>query len=139
VTISTLVSGPVALLFAAGFSILGFWRQDFLDIATGKSYGGGPAESVYRIATQMNVMVKLDEGVLTSLLVGFDKYFAKPIMWAVAQTLPDFRAFSTVSYAADGYNVPWDRVFQDVTTCVGYIIGLSLLGYFLLRTREVAQ
>ena len=59
-------------------------------------------------------------------------------MWAVAQCLPDFSAFSTVRYAADGYNVPWDRVFQDVTTCLGYVVALSVLGYFLLRTREVA-
>ena len=139
VTISTVVSGPVAMLFTAGFIILGFFRADFVDIATGKSYGGGPAESVYRIATQANVMVKLDEGILTSLLIGFDTYFAKPIMWAVAQCLPDFRAFSTVRYAADGYNVPWDRVFQDVTVCLGYVIGLSIIGYFLLRTREIAR
>jgi hypothetical protein len=139
VTISTIVSGPVAMLFTAGFIILGFFRQDFVDIATGKSYGGGPAESVYRIATQMNVMVPLEKGVLTTLLTAFDSYFAKPIMWAIAQCLPDFRAFSTVDYAADGYNVPWDRVYQDVTVCLGYIIGLSILGYFLLRTREVAR
>ncbi|MCC6493776.1 MAG: ABC transporter permease [Pirellulales bacterium] len=139
VTISTVVSGPVALLFAAGFIILGLWRQDFVDIATGKSYGGGPAESVYRILTQANVMVRLEEGVLTTLLVGFDRFFAKPIMWAVAQFLPDFSAFSTVGYAAEGYNVPWDRVFQDVTTCLAYVVGLALIGYFLLRTREVAR
>ncbi|MBA4104431.1 MAG: hypothetical protein C0485_01645 [Pirellula sp.] len=139
VTISTLVSGPVAMLFVVGFIILGFWRQDFVDIATGKSYGGGPAESVVRIATQANVMVQLEDTLLNNLVSGFDKYFAKPIMWAVAQTLPDFRSFSTVRYAADGYNVPWDRVFQDVTVCLGYVIGLSILGYFLLRTREVAK
>ena len=139
VTISTLVSGPVAMLFVVGFIILGFWRQDFVDIATGKSYGGGPAESVVRIATQANVMVQLEDTLLNNLVTGFDKFFAKPIMWAVAQMLPDFRSFSTVRYAADGYNVPWDRVFQDVTVCLGYVIGLSILGYFLLRTREVAK
>lgn len=139
VTISTIVSGPVAMLFTAGFIILGFFRQDFVDVATGQSYGGGPAESIYRIATQANVMVKLDEGVLTTLLTGFDKFFAKPIMWAIAQCLPDFRAFSTIRYAAEGYNVPWDRVFQDVTVALGYVVGLSVLGYFLLRTREIAR
>jgi len=139
VTISTLVSGPVAMLFALGFIILGFWRQDFVDIAVGKSYGGGPAESVVRILTQANVMVALPEGPLTTVVTSFDKFFAKPIMWAIAQGLPDFSSFSTVRYAADGYNVPWDRVFQDVTTCLGYVVGLSLLGYFLLRTREVAR
>jgi hypothetical protein len=139
VTISTIVSGPVAMLFTAGFIILGFWRADFVNIASGTSYGGGPAESLYRIATQMNVMVKLEPGVLTTIVTAFDDYFAEPIMWAIAQCLPDFGAFSTVGYAADGYNVPWNRVFQDVTVCLGYVIGLSILGYFLLRTREVAR
>lgn len=139
VTISTLVSGPVAMLFVVGFIIIGFWRADFVDIATGKSYGGGPAESIVRIATQANVMTPLDDTLLNNLVTGFDRFISKPIMWAVAQCLPDFSAFSTVRYAADGYNVPWNRVFQDVTTCLGYVVGLSILGYFLLRTREVAK
>jgi ABC-type transport system involved in multi-copper enzyme maturation permease subunit len=138
VTISTLVSGPVAVLFTAGFIILGFYRTDFVNIAIGKSYGGGPAESIVRIANQSNVMTRLDEGVLTTIVTGFDAFVSRPLMWAVAQCLPDFSAFSTVRYAADGYNVPWDRVLQDVTTCLGYVVALSVLGYFLLRTREVA-
>jgi hypothetical protein len=139
VTISTIVSGPVAMLFTAGFIILGFWRADFVNIASGTSYGGGPAESLYRIATQMNVMVQLPDGILPAVVTAFDDWFAEPIMWAVAQTLPDFSAFSTVEYAAEGYNVPWNRVFQDATVCLGYVVGLSILGYFLLRTREVAR
>jgi ABC-type transport system involved in multi-copper enzyme maturation permease subunit len=139
VTISTLVSGPVALLFTAGFIILGFWRQDFLDIATGKSYGGGPAESVVRIANQSNVMTKMDPGALTTIVTGFDYYVSRPVMWAVGQCLPDFSAFSTVSYAADGYNVPWDRVAADVTTAAGFVAALAVIGFFLLRTREVAK
>lgn len=138
VTISTVVSGPVAMLFTAGFIILGFYRPMFNDIAMGTSYGGGPAESVIRILTQANVMVPLQPGVLTTLATGFDTFVSRPLMWSVAQCLPDFGAFSTVAYAADGYNVPWDRVFQDVTTCLGYVVALSVLGYFLLRTREVA-
>ncbi len=139
VTISTLVSGPVAMLFTTGFIILGFYREKFLEIAEGRSYGGGPAESIVRIANQSNVMVKMDEGILTTLVTGFDKFVSRPIMWAVGQCLPDFSAFSTVTYAADGYNVPWDRVLQDVTTCLGFVVALSVLGYYLLRTREVAR
>ena len=84
-------------------------------------------------------MTPLDDTLLNNLVTGLDRFIAKPIMWAVAQCLPDFSAFSTVRYAADGYNVPWNRVFQDVTTCLGYVVGLSILGYFLLRTREVAK
>ncbi len=139
VTISTLVSGPVAMLFTAGFVILGFYREKFLEIALGESYGGGPAESIVRIANQSNVMVELDKTVLTTLVTSFDRFIARPIMWCVGQCLPDFSALSTVSYAADGYNVPWDRVAQDVTACLGFVVALSVLGFFLLRTREVAK
>ena len=139
VTISTLVSGPVAMLFTAAFIILGFYRTTFLEIATDKAWGGGPAESIVRIADQSNVMTDLDEGVLTTIVTSIDRYFAQPIMWGIGQCLPDFGALSTVNYAADGYNVPWDRVFQDVTTCLGFVVVLSILGFFLLRTREVAN
>lgn len=139
VTISTLVSGPVAMLFTASFIILGFYREKFLDIATGNVYGGGPAESVVRIANQSNVMTALDESVGTTLVTGFDRFFAQPIMWCIGQTLPDFSALSTARFAAEGYNVPWDRVFQDATTGLAYVVALSILGFFLLRTREVAR
>ena len=70
---------------------------------------------------------------------GFDKFVARPAMWAVAQLLPDFASFSTVRYAADGYLVPWDRVLQDLTVCLGYVAGAAVLGFFLFRTREVAR
>jgi hypothetical protein len=139
VTISTVVSGPVAMLFTAGFIILGFYREKFLEIALGESYGGGPAESIVRIANQSNVMTPLDQSVLATLVTGFDRFVARPIMWGVGQCLPDFSALSTVGYAADGYNVPWDRVAQDVTACLGFVVALSVLGFFLLRTREVAK
>lgn len=139
VTISTLVSGPVAMLFTSGFIILGFYRDDFLKIATGQSYGGGPAESIVRIANQANQIVALDDTLLTRIVVGFDKFISRPVMWAVGQCLPDFSAFSTVGYAADGYNVPWDRVAQDATGCLGFVVALAVVGFFLLRTREVAR
>ena len=92
-----------------------------------------------RIANQSNVMTALDEGVGTTLVLGFDRFIARPIMWCIGQTLPDFSALSTARFAAEGYNVPWDRVFQDVTTGLGYVVALSILGFFLLRTREVAR
>lgn len=139
VAVSTLVNGPVALLFIFVFVFLGFYRQDFLDVATGNVYGGGPAESLIRMATQANVMIELDPTIGVQLAKGFDRFAAQPAMWAVAQTLPDFSAFSTVNYAADGYMAPWPRVAEDLTVCLGYVAALVVLGFFLLRTREVAK
>jgi hypothetical protein len=60
-------------------------------------------------------------------------------MISVAQVLPDFAEFSTVDFAASGFNVPTTRVLQDLTTCLAYVAGLAVVGYFLLRTREVAK
>jgi ABC-type transport system involved in multi-copper enzyme maturation permease subunit len=139
VTISTLVSGPVAMLFTGSFIILGFFREKFLEIAENRAYGGGPAESIVRIANQANQITPLAPGALTTVMTGIDRFVSRPIMWCVAQCLPDFAAFSTANYAADGYNVPWDRVAQDVTTCLGFVVALTVIGYFLLRTREVAK
>ncbi len=138
VTASTLLSGPVAMLFTVSFIVLGFFRPFFVGVAMGTEYGGGPVESFYRLITQKNIIVKLDEGFTTTLIQGVDMVF-KSLMLTMAQVLPDFAALSTVAFAALGFDVPADKVFQDLTICLAYVIGLSILGYFLLRTREVAR
>jgi hypothetical protein len=138
VTASTLLSGPVAMLFTVSFIVLGFFRPFFVGVAMGTEYGGGPVESFYRLITQKNIIVKLDEGFTTTLIQGVDMVF-KSLMLTMAQVLPDFSALSTVAFAALGFDVPADKVFQDLTICLAYVIGLSILGYFLLRTREVAR
>jgi hypothetical protein len=60
-------------------------------------------------------------------------------MLSLAQVLPDFRSFSTVDYVAEGFDIPANRLAQDMTVLVAYIIGLFVIGYFFLRTREVAK
>ena len=51
----------------------------------------------------------------------------------------ELSAFSTVEFAAFGFDVPWGRVFQDLAVCLAYVAGAVVVGYFLLRTREVAR
>ena len=138
VTASTLVSGPVAVLFTVAFIVLGFFRPFFVGVATGAEYGGGPVESLYRLVTQKNVMTKLEEGLGTTLIQGTDWVFTR-FMLTLAQILPDFNSLSTVDYAAFGFDVPVDRTYQDLSLCLAYVVGATLLGYFLFRTREVAR
>ena len=144
VAASTLLSGPVAMLLTVAFILLGFFRDFFVGVATGQLgsgttlYGGGPIESLVRILTQQNVMSPLKAGGAEPVIQGVDGVL-RFLMQSIAQVLPDFSAFSTVNFAAYGYDVPADRVFQDLTTCFAYIVGLAIIGYFLLRTREVAK
>jgi len=135
---SALLSGPVALLLTVSFILLGFFRGFFVGVATGSEYGGGPIESLVRLVTQQNVMSPLKAGGAEPAIQGVDGVL-KFLMQSLAQVLPDFSAFSTVDFAAYGYDVPADRVFQDLTTCLAYVVGLAVVGYFLLRTREVAR
>ena len=138
VAASTLLSGPVAMLFTVSFILLGFKKVFFEEIATGPKYGGGPLESAYRLVTQMNMISNLDEGMGTAIIKSVDAVL-EFFMWCLCQVLPEFASFSTVGFAAYGFDVPMDRVLQDLTICLGYVAGLAVVGYFLLRTREVAR
>jgi hypothetical protein len=135
---STLLSGPVAMLFTVSFIVLGFWRDLFVGVARGTEYGGGPVESFYRLITQKNIITKLDENLTTTLIQAVDAVF-KGFMLTVAQVLPDFESLSTVNFAALGFNVPDDLVYQNLLIGLAYVVGLAIVGYFLLRTREVAR
>ena len=139
VTASTVLSGPVAMLFTVSFIILGFFRPFFLGVALGTEYGGGPVESFNRMVTQKNIITRLDENIGNSIIQGVDAFLFRPFMWMVAQVIPDFSALSTVTFAALGFDVPTDKIYQDLTMCLAYVIGATLVGYFLLRTREVAR
>jgi hypothetical protein len=138
VTCSTLVNGPVAMMFTVAFITLGFFQQFFVNVATGKQVGGGPIESLYRIITQMNQMSPLPENIGTDLMFTVDTVL-KAGMQSLAFVLPDFRSFSTVDYVAYGFNIPMDKLLQDLTTCLAFVAGLFVMGYFFLRTREVAK
>lgn len=141
VACSTLVSGPVAMLFTVSFIVLGLYKDYFVKIATGDNYGGGPVEALVRLVTQMNVTSPL-EGTIGDVSAGIIKGVDAPIrgaMYALAQVLPEFPRFNTSAYVAEGFNIPANQVGQDLLICLAYVAGLFVAGYFFLRTREIAK
>jgi hypothetical protein len=138
VTCSTLVNGPVAMLFTISFITLGFFREFFVNVALGKQVGGGPVESLVRLVTQRNLVTSIEDSFGTRLMHAIDSVL-QTIMLSMAQVLPDFRSFSTVDYVAYGFNIPGNQLAQDLTVTAAYVLGLFVIGYFFLRTREVAK
>jgi hypothetical protein len=138
VACSTLVNGPVAMMFTLAFITLGFFRQFFINVAIGKQVGGGPLESLYRLVTQMNQMSPLPENIGTQLIQAVDLVL-KQGMYSLSHVLPDFRSLNTVGYVSYGFNIPMNHLAQDLTVCLAYLAGLFVIGYFFLRTREVAK
>jgi ABC-type transport system involved in multi-copper enzyme maturation permease subunit len=138
VTCSTLVNGPVAMLFTLSFIVLGFFREFFIDVAIGKQIGGGPLESAYRLVTQMNQMSPLPENFGTQMLTAIDTVL-KQLMLSISHVLPDFSTLDTVDFVKDGFNIPWNKLAQGSLVCLAYLAGSFIIGYFFLRTREVAK
>ena len=52
-------------------------------------------------------------------------------------------AFSDYNFYADcvanGYDVPWNAVAVHMTTTASFVIPLFIVGYAILRNREVAK
>jgi hypothetical protein len=128
----------VAMMFTLSFITLGFFRQMFFDVAIGKQIGGGPLESLYRLVTQMNQMSPLPDNFGTQMLVAVD-YVLKAGMYSLTYVLPNFSALDTVDYVKYGFNIPMNHLGQASLTCLAYVAGAFVIGYFLLRTREVAK
>jgi hypothetical protein len=135
---STLLNGPVAMLFTVSFIILGFFRDFFIKVAVGEQVGGGPVESLVRLVTQMNQTSPLENNLATQLMYAVDGVL-KATMQSVGYLLPDFRSFSTVNYVAYGFNIPAAQVGAGLTEGLAFVLGLFIVGYFCLRTREVAK
>jgi hypothetical protein len=138
VTASTFLSGPIAMMFTVSFITLGFFREFFVKVAEGTQVGGGPVESLVRLVTQRNLTTRFEPTPAVQLMEALDRVF-KGGMRAIASVLPDFRSLSTVDYVASGFEIPANAIGQQLTLCVAYLVGLSIIGYFFLRTREVAK
>jgi hypothetical protein len=137
VMFSTVVSGPVAMMASIAAIVIGYFTDFIVGVASGDVEGGGPLESMYRLFTQKNVVSELDEGVTTSVMQGTDVVLMLG-MRLVTNLLPDYASFDTTRYVAYGYNIQAALMGQHLSITLAYLLVVTLLGYFLLRTREIA-
>jgi hypothetical protein len=138
VTFSTFLSGPVALMASISAIVLGFFGQFVRDIATGVQYGGGPIESFIRMITQMNVMTDLEINAVLSKIIKVMDGALMHLLQAATYVLPDYTQFDTTEFVADGYNIFGAVVAEQLTMAIVYFTVVSIVGYFFLKTREIA-
>jgi hypothetical protein len=46
---------------------------------------------------------------------------------------------SKVRWVSEGFDISPNLLAQDVSVSLAYLVGLFVVGYFFLRTREVAK
>lgn len=139
VMFSTFLSGPVAMVATMASLILGFFGSLALDVASGATPGGGPIESMIRIPMHTAATIELDLG--NEALEKTIQYADMALLYsvgAVFQAIPSFGQFNTSEFVAYGYNIPGSLVLRHLTIVFAYFVLTSLIGYFLLKTRELA-
>jgi hypothetical protein len=145
VMFSTFLSGPVAMLATMGAIVLGFFTENVTNLFLAvirHDYklvpGGGPIESLIRIVTHHNITLDLEPTLGVQVAQFVDKVVMS-MMWAVVNILPNFGDYDNVRFVADGFDVPLDRILQELTRGFGFMAALFLAGHLFLRMREVAK
>jgi len=137
VMFSTFLSGAVASMAALSSLVLGFFAQFVIDVATRKIEGGGPLESTIRMIRGDAVTINLDPSIGTSIIQFFD-WLLMGFMQQLAYVLPNYRMFNNADYVAYGYNIESALLGQHILIAVGYLVAVSCLSLFMLRSKEIA-
>jgi hypothetical protein len=138
VTFSTFLNGSVSMMATLSAAVLGFFGQFIRGVASGAVEGGGPFESTLRMVTQQNVMVDLEMNSIFLQVMKFCDMLLMRLLQAATYILPDFTQFDTARFVADGFSIFPDLVAQQVVMAGVYFVVVMIVGYFCLKTREIA-
>jgi len=139
VMFSTFLSGPVAMIATLTCLVFGFFGGIAREVATGVIPGGGPLETLIRMPTQTGAMTELDLGndALENVVRGIDYGIMAPLS-VVGQIFPDFGSFNTSHFVAYGVNIFGSLLTRHLTLGLCYFLLTFIVGYFFLKTRELA-
>ena len=60
------------------------------------------------------------------------------LMSFTANILPNYNAFDTTDYVAYGFDIYGGLLSRNITIGLVYTLAAALVGYFFMKTREVA-
>lgn len=158
VMVSTRLNGAVSMLACIAYIQMSYFRDSIVGVFKGiwdnnpllastfgqvggkteELLGGGPIESVIRLITQKNLTADLDMHWLAEGLIKWTDVALEAMMLAVTHFAPDLHSFNTANYLAEGYDISGHIVATQAVTCCTYFLVMAVLGYFLLKTREIA-
>ncbi len=138
VAFSTFLGTPIVMLGVLMMMVVGFFTPFIRGLTAADRDGGGPIESFIRIVTQKNMQVNLETGVATTLIKESDN-FVSHRMGDLTYLAPNFKQLDFSSFLTYGYSIDNQRILVALAITLAFCIGLTLLGYFSLKTREIAK
>lgn len=134
----TFLSWPVALLTTIAFFFAGQLAYGFLvDFSRQAILGGGPVESLIRLVTHDNQMSDLAPTAGVVIAKTLDSLFM-PVMSMLVYVVPNFQALDVSNTVADGFAVSRAMMISNTLLALAYALPFSIVGYFILKNREVA-
>jgi hypothetical protein len=141
---STFLSGPVALIATAVAVLLGMAAEWVFELSASmtpgsrRNLGGGPIESLIRLLRQDAMTTDFDLSTVPRVIIqGIDRVTVY-MLDAVATALPNLPKMNTSEFVANGMNIFGALVGRHATAAVCYLLLAVMVGYFFLKTREVA-
>ena len=138
VALSTSLSAPITMLGTIVIIFLGFFSSFVQGLASPTNIGGGPFESLIRVVTQQNMVTNLDTGWFITIVKNAD-FGLSYLLYGVAFLAPDFSKFNFSNELASGYSISNSRLLIAMALTFVFCVGFTLLGYFSLKTREIAK
>jgi hypothetical protein len=139
VLLSTFLGGPVTMVALFGVMIAGFSRRLLLAVAMGENLGGGAFESFMRMMTQSNLMDDMNKGMAAAFVIMLDKV-GGAFLVVLGQVIPPLYDFVNYETALQrGFDVPFHWMLVHGLTTFGYVLPIFLVGYIILKNREVAK
>ena len=138
VALSTSLSAPITMLGTIVIIFLGFFSEFVQGLASPSNVGGGPFESLIRVVTQQNMVTNLDTNVFITVVKNAD-YGISHLLYGLSFLAPDFDKFNFSNELASGYSVSNSRLLIALSLTLVFCFGFTLLGYFSLKTREIAK
>jgi uncharacterized protein with PQ loop repeat len=138
VCLSTYLAGVISFLGTLFLYLAGYATDHLMDMASGRSAAGGPATAMNKLLRAEMPTAPSDPGnPLTGALDVFDVAFA----WIVRRFInlvPDVHGFSWTDYLKEGFDVPPEYLVMNFLVTAAYLLPWFILGYYLMRSREVA-
>ena len=138
VSLSTYLSGIISWIATMVLIVLGSLHEFLEQLAAGTVVGGGPMQSLMRLANRQGVSAELSESPALKVAVTSDVVF-QWFMRRVLNLIPNVDRFSFTDYVAEGFNVPLLQLGLTFLMLLAYLAPWALLAYYLIKWREVAS
>jgi hypothetical protein len=139
VSVSCYLSGVITFLVVGSLYLLGNFLDFIRSVAFGTAPEGGPILSLVHLARREVGVGSLSQDAASYKVASLSDPGFRWVFRRFLDLIPDVDRFDLKSYVGEGFNVPWLQLFLSFGMLVGYVLPWIVLGYYLIKWREVAS